>query len=974
MPTHLSSTENRRDQEYPSRENALHDILMNAPIGFSTATPDGKLLSANPALARMLGYDSPEDLIASDPDIAARLHAAATEEHSKIADGPENDGAREFRVARKDGTIIWVSGKTGILRDAEGRISHTQNFTTDITDRKRMEAELEAMEKNTSMLVGSLPGMAFRRRNDAELDMEYVSDGCLGLTGYSAEELLHSKRLSFTDLILPEYRHDVRKKWTEGIQKLAPVQLEFEIMTADGQPKWVWEVGIPMQGQNGGIGTLEGLIVDITPRKLAEKNSLLREKALELAAVTSLELLLEPDLEQSMPRVLARLGQGTDTDRVYVFKNQPRTESDTVLTSQLYEWARPGIPTQIDNPNLQDLPMNDLTPRWLAEMRAGRSIRGLVRDFPADEKQILEPQGIISILVVPIQLHGTLWGFLGFDSVRAPRPWTPIEEHVLNIVSASLGAAIARRQAQEELASSNRTLMTILDSLPVDVYVADLTSYRILFMNQYIKDSFGRDCTGELCHEAFNHESTPCGHCTNGRLLDEHGRPRGVIAWECFNPVTGKWYRNFDQVIPWTDGRLVRIEIAMDLSDRKRAEEEILRARDLAEAANCAKSEFLANMSHEIRTPLNGVMGMLQLLQLTKLDPIQEDYTDTAIHSCNRLVRLLTDILDLSRIEAGKLSIQSAPLELSEVLRQTGDLFSPTAREKGLALRFRIDQSIPRQLLGDATRLQQVLGNMVGNSLKFTPAGSVTVEASLLPALHDGQCRVLFSVADSGIGIPDDKLGSLFQPFSQVTEGFTRSYQGAGLGLSICKRLVSFMGGNISVVSELAVGTTMYFSVTFAMGAEKAESVPGRESFFAPALDGLSVLMAEDDHFSGILGVKLLGAFGATVKHVQNGKQALEALASEPFDLVLMDVQMPVMDGVEATRSIRRGLVGDQVKNIPIIAMTSYAMDGDREKFLDAGMNAYVAKPVDIKDLMHAISQMLLREGAKKPIKMKTGP
>ena len=826
----------------------------------------------------------------------------------------------------------------------------------------------------TSVLIDSLPGMAFRRRNDAELGMDFISQGCLGLTGYSAEELLSGGRLSFNDLVLPEYLPEIRKSWKEGLRNHAPVQIEFEIMTADGRPKWVWEVGRPVPGHTGTPSILEGMILDITPRKLAEKNSLLREKALELAAATSLELLLEPDLEQSMARVLARLGQDTDTDRVYVFRNHVREDSGLVLTSQIYEWARPGIPVQLDNPALQNLPMDDVTPRWLEELRAGRSIRGLVRDFPAAERLILEPQGIVSILVVPIQLHGRLWGFLGFDSVRAARTWTPAEEHVLNIVSASLGAAIARRQAQEELAGSNRTLTTILDSLPVDIYVADLASYRVLFMNRHIKDSFGRDCTGELCHAAFNQEPTPCGHCTNARLLDEHGRPAGVVAWECFNPVTRKWYRNFDQAIPWTDGRLVRIEIAMDLSDRKRAEEEILRARDLAEAANCAKSEFLANMSHEIRTPLNGVMGMLQLLQLTKLDPIQEDYTDTAIHSCNRLVRLLTDILDLSRIEAGKLSIQSAPLELSEVLRQTGDLFSPTAREKGLALRFRIDQSIPRQLLGDATRLQQVLGNMVGNSLKFTPAGSVTVEASLLPALHDGQCRVLFSVADSGIGIPDDKLGSLFQPFSQVTEGFTRSYQGAGLGLSICKRLVSFMGGNISVVSELAVGTTMYFSVTFAMGAEKAESVPGRESFFAPALDGLSVLMAEDDHFSGILGVKLLGAFGATVKHVQNGKQALEALASEPFDLVLMDVQMPVMDGVEATRSIRRGLVGDQVKNIPIIAMTSYAMDGDREKFLDAGMNAYVAKPVDIKDLMHAISQMLLREGAKKPIKMKTGP
>ncbi len=667
-----------------------------------------------------------------------------------------------------------------------------------------------------------------------------------------------------------------------------------------------------------------------------------------------------------MARVLARLGQGTDTDRVYVFRNHPETDSGTVLTSQIYEWARDGIPAQIDNPGLQNLPMNDVTPRWLAELRAGRSIKGLVRDFPADEKEILEPQGIISILVVPIQLHGALWGFLGFDSVRDPRSWTPIEEHVLNIVSASLGAAIARRQAQEELAGSNRTLLTILDSLPVDVYVADLKNYRILFMNQYMKDSFGRDCTGELCHTAFNHESAPCGHCTNSSLLDEAGRPKGVIAWECFNPVTRKWYRNFDQVIPWTDGRLVRIEIAMDLSDRKQAEEELLRARDMAEAANCAKSEFLANMSHELRTPLNGIMGMLQLLQLTDLSDAQKDYADTAVQSGNRLVRLLTDILDLSRIEAGKLTIQRAPMALSEVLRQTSDLFSPIAREKELDLRFELDPAIPTHVLGDATRLQQILSNMVGNAIKFTPSGRVRVEASLLAALQPGQTRVFFSVSDTGIGIPDDKLDKLFKPFSQVTQGYTRSYQGAGLGLSICKRLVTFMGGNISVASEPDEGTTMSFSLAFDAAEPDVKPASNRESFFAPAMDGLNVLMAEDDHFSAMLGTKLLRAFGALVSHAQNGREAIQALKNKNFDLVLMDVQMPVTDGVEATTRIRRGEAGEKAKNIPIIAMTSYAMDGDREKFLQAGMNAYVSKPVDIKMLMKAIGQMLGREAEKR--------
>jgi CheY-like chemotaxis protein len=301
-------------------------------------------------------------------------------------------------------------------------------------------------------------------------------------------------------------------------------------------------------------------------------------------------------------------------------------------------------------------------------------------------------------------------------------------------------------------------------------------------------------------------------------------------------------------------------------------------------------------------------------------------------------------------------------LALAELLRQTSDLFSPIAREKELDLSFELDPDIPELVLGDATRLQQVLSNMVGNALKFTHSGSVIVEASLLPALQSGQCRVFFSVADTGIGIPDDKLGNLFKPFSQITEGYTRSYQGAGLGLSICKRLVASMGGNISVVSEPGAGTTMFFSVTFGAAAPNTVTASDRETIFAPALDGLKVLMAEDDHFSGILAMKLLGAFGATVRHVQNGRQALDALGDEPFDLVLMDVQMPTMDGVEATMRIRQGEAGDEAKNTPIIAMTSYAMDGDREKFLQAGMNAYVAKPVDIKNLLNAISEMLSRK------------
>ncbi len=391
----------------------------------------------------------------------------------------------------------------------------------------------------------------------------------------------------------------------------------------------------------------------------------------------------------------------------------------------------------------------------------------------------------------------------------------------------------------------------------------------------------------------------------------------------------------------------------LDVTERKRAVE-------LAEAANQAKSEFLANMSHEIRTPLNGLMGMLQLLQTTPVNPEQKDYIGNALLASRRLTHLLGDILDLSRIEAGKMTIAKVPFDFKDTLDAIVQLFIPTASEKGLELRVQLDPDIPGTLIGDPTRLQQVLTNLVGNAIKFTDEGHVEINAHRLRHWDGDTSHILFSVSDTGMGIDDVLLGTLFTPFTQMETSYTRKFQGAGLGLTITKRLVKLMGGTMAVDSEEGKGAEFYFCLPFQNADPCSLAGPPRMEILAPTT--LNILLAEDDRISAVATAKLLEKLGHNVSSVMDGRQVLEQLRTGPFDLVLMDIQLPRLDGVETTHAIRQGESGDDKKGIPIVAMTAYAMDGDKERFLNAGMDGYIAKPVGADDLREVVSAVFKKE------------
>lgn len=405
----------------------------------------------------------------------------------------------------------------------------------------------------------------------------------------------------------------------------------------------------------------------------------------------------------------------------------------------------------------------------------------------------------------------------------------------------------------------------------------------------------------------------------------------------------------------------------VDLSELQAAKQELTRARDAAEAANKAKSEFLANMSHEIRTPMNGVLGMLQLLMSSELEGEQMEFVELAFQSSRRLLDLLNDILDFSRIESGKLTLIHAPLNMKDLADSVLRVFALTAERRGIALTLNMDESASEPVLGDEARLRQILFNLVGNAVKFTREGSVHLDiwAQPEPSSPSGRRRVYFCVSDTGVGIPEDKIPCVFERFTQSDSSFTRQYEGAGLGLAIVKRIVDLMDGHIVVDSEVPRGTTICFFLPMRpAGASKSRSLSITAAARAAPGTGLSILVAEDDRISQMYINHQLRLLGHQATIVSNGAEALEAVRKHTFDCVLMDVLMPVLDGVEATKAIRELDAAASRPASHIIAMTAYALSGDREKFLAAGMNDYISKPVQTADLVRALERTSARRNA----------
>ncbi len=677
------------------------------------------------------------------------------------------------------------------------------------------------------------------------------------------------------------------------------------------------------------------------------------------------------DLEGVLVEVSRILGESLGVDRAAVYGADPEREGFVRRAS----WSQSGLPP--DRGLFEVADPEDLA-WWSERILSGESLRiSSVEDLPPTSKaarSLLARCGVCSILVLPLVGAGKPDGFLSLESTTLERCWSDSELALCRTVGNLLVSTFERMRTMEALRTSRRLARTILDAIPTPVSLIDTHTGTIVDANQPFLRGVGSDVDavlGHACHEVAQLRGDPClgpdGQCPLHTALAS-GEPNRVA--QTVRGVDGS-ERHFETIVsPVHDERGEVVQVVhqvLDVTAHRLNEAALRRTTEAATAASETKSIFVANVSHELRTPLNPIVAMSKLLELTPLDDEQQKYVELIQRGAEQLLATVNDLLDFSKAEIGRLELERVGFDPAEILAECASLCAAESLRRGIELRRRMSPEVPSLVTGDPLRLRQVLHNLLSNAIKFTKQGEIRISVQRESVGADA-VTLRFEVADTGIGIPAERLEELFESFTQADASVARKHGGTGLGLAISRQLVALMGGDIGVQSEVGQGSTFWFTAVFESPTEQPGPLSGearaeRSVSEAPPVTRpvATILVVEDDRSNQRVAEQILRQGGYSVDVASNGLEALDRLRSTHYDLVLMDVQMPELDGIEATRRIRDGAETGLPTGIPIIAATALSQPLDRERCIQAGMSGFIAKPIHPQALLAIVARKLRR-------------
>ncbi len=795
---------------------------------------------------------------------------------------------------------VWILGAL-LLRQQRGNM-----IASELAETREM---LASVTRNT-------PAVLYRRvlMPDGRYSYNYLSEGVEALIGVSAAAIMRDSDAAH-QRIHPEDKAKVMVAMHRSAETLTPFEAEFRLIRTDGKMCWAQSASLPHRREDGAV-IWDGYIIDAT-EKLQNAQTL-------------------KDNEARLRTVL-----GAIRDAYVAVDEQDRITAWNSEAERLFGWTREEalgrtLTDTIVPPRFRDAHREGLR-QFVQHGRGGRSERrvelvALRRDgdeFP------------VEYTLAPAHTDQG-WTFHAF-----------IHD-------------ITERKARQRALEENETRYRLLAETVTDMIVRATPEGIRFYVSPASRRVLGYEPEELVGHHLFDliHPDDLAEVRATGPAFT--GGTQSLATYRARHKDGHYvWIELARRVVldPATGRPVELICSARDVSQRKAAEAALAAAKDEAERANLAKSAFLANVSHEIRTPMHGILGMTDLLLRSDLDVQQRDYAGVIRDSADSLLTIINDILDISKLEAGRLVLEDIAFDLRKLMEETVSLLEPQAREKGVKLSLRVDDRLRSRLRGDPTRIRQILFNLIGNAIKFTRRGSVTVDVACEPTKRSAALRI--EVTDTGIGISADAIARLFTKFSQADETVARRFGGTGLGLAISKQLVDAMGGEIGVTSHVGGGSRFWFTLTLASADdtacdEGAAGDPGAAA--APGAGrGRRVLLVEDIEVNQIIAIQMLRAAGYHVQVAGNGAEAVEAVQKQDWDLVLMDAHMPVMDGVEATQLIRR--LGPPKGRVPIVALSADAVDDAREKYLAAGMDDFLSKPFDRGSLLAVVERWIDRGG-----------